>query len=129
MRVIERPSPIVAADGTLLQSLGIENAGDRFLPLIPSGTRAPASAMLTFATAPERPDEVRFHLLRGTGERPAENHSLGRFRVTNLPPGGPGTPRALLILRVVDGAVQAAAVDPRTGAPLTLDEVAAASGP
>jgi hypothetical protein len=123
MRVVERSSPIVGADGALLESLGIENAGDRFLPLIPKGTTAPASAMLTFAPAPERPQEIRFHLLRGTSDRLAGNHSLGHFRVSNLPPGGPQAPRALIIFRVAGGAVQLAAVNPITAEPLALDRV------
>ena len=127
MQAVERPSPIVGADGTLEESLGIENAGDRFLALIPKGTRAPISAMLRITPSPARPTEIRFHLLRGTSGSPAGNHSLGHFRVTNLPAGAPTKPRAIIIFRVSGraggGAVQVAAVNPDTGEPLPLDRV------
>jgi molecular chaperone DnaK (HSP70) len=127
MRVVEHPSPIVGTDGALAESLGIENAGDRFLALIPKGTRAPVSAMLKFTPSPARPTEIRFHLLRGISASPAGNHSLGHFRVTNLPAGAPAKPRAIIIFsvsgRVDGGAVQVAAVNPDTGEPLPLDQV------
>lgn len=116
-REIEAASPAIGGDGVLVEDFGIESPPGSFLPLMRRGRRAPARHILTFSTSCGGPSEIRLHLLRGTSEHLADNHSIGWFRISGVPAGAA---RTLVEFSIDDGAILAGAVDTTNAQPLPL---------
>jgi len=114
-QTVESASPVVRWDGVLVESLGIESPPGAFLPLLQAGQRMPIWKPLPIRTEAESPQELLLHLVRGRSARVEEDHSLGWYRVSDLPPAHPGSPRAVVILRIAGGSVLLAAIDPGSG--------------
>jgi molecular chaperone DnaK len=109
------------ADGTLLNSVGIETAGGVFTRLIPRGAPLPASVTEIFTTA--EPDMATLQIRPFQGEDPqaARNIELGPFEVTQLPPGRAGGPQIAVTFNVdADGAFSMTARDLYTGRDLPV---------
>ncbi len=83
---------IVLLDVTPL-SLGIETLGGVMTPLIPRNTTIPTSKSEVFSTAADNQPAVDVHVLQGERSMAADNKTLGRFQLTNIPPAPRGVPQ------------------------------------
>ncbi|MCF8129790.1 MAG: molecular chaperone DnaK [Deltaproteobacteria bacterium] len=76
---------VVLVDVTPL-SLGIETEGGLFARIIERNATIPTSAGQIFTNAEDNQMEMDFHVLQGEREMAEDNISLGRFKLTGLPP-------------------------------------------
>ena len=83
---------IVLLDVTPL-SLGIETLGGVSTVLIPKNTTIPTSKSQVFSTAADNQPAVDIHILQGERSMAADNKTLGRFQLTNIPPAPRGVPQ------------------------------------
>jgi molecular chaperone DnaK len=74
-------------------SLGIETLGGVLTKLIDKNTTIPTRATQVFSTAEDGQTAVTIHVLQGERERAADNKSLGRFDLTDIPPAPRGIPQ------------------------------------
>ncbi|MBQ3469121.1 MAG: molecular chaperone DnaK [Bacilli bacterium] len=85
-------SDIVLLDVTPL-SLGLETLGGVMTTLIPRNTTIPTSKTEVFSTAADNQPAVDVHVLQGERSMAADNKTLGRFQLTNIPPAPRGVPQ------------------------------------
>ncbi|HAM81330.1 molecular chaperone DnaK [Ornithinibacillus bavariensis] len=83
---------VVLLDVTPL-SLGIETMGGVFTKLIERNTTIPTSHSQIFSTAADNQTAVDIHVLQGEREMAADNKTLGRFQLTDIPPAPRGIPQ------------------------------------
>ena len=83
---------IVLLDVTPL-SLGIETLGGVCTVLIPRNTTIPTSKSQVFSTAADNQPAVDIHILQGERPMAADNKTMGRFQLTNIPPAPRGVPQ------------------------------------
>ena len=74
-------------------SLGIETLGGVFTKLIERNTTIPVEKREIFSTASDNQPAVSIHVLQGEREMAANNRTLGRFDLTNIPPAPRGVPQ------------------------------------
>ncbi len=74
-------------------SLGIETLGGVATALIPKNTTIPASRSQVFSTAADNQTSVEIHVVQGERPMVADNKSLGRFNLNEIPPARRGTPQ------------------------------------
>lgn len=74
-------------------SLGIETMGGVFTKLIERNTTIPTSHSQIFSTATDNQTAVDIHVLQGEREMAADNKTLGRFQLTDIPPAPRGVPQ------------------------------------
>lgn len=74
-------------------SLGIETMGSVMTKLIERNTTIPTSKTQTFSTAADSQPSVEIHVLQGEREMAADNKSLGRFTLSDIPPAPRGVPQ------------------------------------
>ena len=97
-------------------SLGIETLGGVMTKLIEKNTTIPANAEQVFSTADDNQTAVTIHVLQGERERAADNKSLGRFDLTDIPPAPRGMPQIEVTFDIdANGIVQVSAKDKGTG--------------
>ena len=75
---------VVLLDVTPL-SLGIETMGGVFTKLIDRNTTIPTSKSQVFSTAADNQPAVDIHVLQGERPMAADNKTLGRFQLTDIP--------------------------------------------
>ncbi|SHP89695.1 Chaperone protein DnaK (Hsp 70) [Mycobacteroides abscessus subsp. abscessus] len=83
---------VVLLDVTPL-SLGIETMGGVFTKLIDRNTTIPTSKSQVFSTAADSQTAVDIHVLQGERPMAADNKTLGRFQLTDIPPAPRGIPQ------------------------------------
>ena len=83
---------IVLLDVTPL-SLGIETLGGVCTVLIPRNTTIPTSKSQVFSTAADNQPAVDIHILQGERSMAADNKTMGRFQLANIPPAPRGVPQ------------------------------------
>lgn len=83
---------IVLLDVTPL-SLGIETMGGVFTKLIDRNTTIPTSKSQVFSTAADNQPAVDVHVLQGERQMAADNKTLGRFQLTDIPAAPRGVPQ------------------------------------
>ena len=74
-------------------SLGIETMGSVTTKLIERNTTIPTSHSQVFSTAADSQTAVDIHVLQGEREMAADNKTLGRFQLTDIPPAPRGVPQ------------------------------------
>ena len=74
-------------------SLGIETMGGVTTRLIERNTTIPTSESQIFSTAADNQTAVDIHVLQGEREMAADNKTLGRFQLTDIPPAPRGVPQ------------------------------------
>lgn len=83
---------VVLLDVTPL-SLGIETMGGVFTKLIDRNTTIPTSKSQVFSTAADNQPAVDIHVLQGERPMSADNKTLGRFQLTDIPAAPRGVPQ------------------------------------
>jgi molecular chaperone DnaK len=97
-------------------SLGIETLGGVMTKLIEKNTTIPANAEQVFSTADDNQTAVTIHVLQGERERAADNKSLGRFDLADIPPAPRGMPQIEVTFDIdANGILNVSAKDKATG--------------
>jgi molecular chaperone DnaK len=74
-------------------TLGIETKGGVMTRMIERNTTIPTKRSEIFTTAENNQPEVEIHVLQGERSMAVDNNSLGKFRLTGIPPAPMGVPQ------------------------------------
>lgn len=97
-------------------SLGLETIGGVMKKLIPRNTTIPVRRSDLFSTSENNQTVVEIHVLQGEREMARDNKSLGRFKLTGIPPAPRGIPQVQVSLDIdANGILQVTARDKMTG--------------
>ncbi len=97
-------------------SLGIETLGGVMTKLIDKNTTIPTKATQVFSTADDNQTAVTIHVLQGERDRAADNKSLGKFDLTDLPSAPRGMPQIEVTFDIdANGILHVSAKDKATG--------------
>ncbi|MCZ6871067.1 MAG: molecular chaperone DnaK [Gammaproteobacteria bacterium] len=97
-------------------SLGIETLGGVMSTLIENNTTIPTKKMQTFSTAEDNQSAVTIHVLQGERKQAAQNKSLGRFDLADIPPAPRGLPQIEVSFDIdANGILNVSAKDKATG--------------
>ena len=118
---------VILLDVTPL-TLGIETMGQVMTPLIDKNTTIPTKASQTFSTAEDNQTAVTVHVLQGERKMAAQNKSLGRFDLADIPPAPRGTPQIEVTFDIdANGIMHVSAKDKATGKEQSI-QIKASSG-
>jgi len=97
-------------------SLGIETLGGVMTKLIEKNTTIPTKASNVFSTADDNQTAVTIHVLQGERDRAADNKSLGKFDLADIPPAPRGMPQIEVSFDIdANGILNVSAKDKATG--------------
>src|SRR5699024_70614 len=97
-------------------SLGIETMGGVMTKLIDKNTTIPTNASQVFSTAADNQPAVTIHILQGERPQASQNHSLGQFDLTDIPPAPRGVPQIEVTFDIdANGIMNVSAKDKSTG--------------
>jgi molecular chaperone DnaK len=97
-------------------SLGLETIGGVMKKLIPRNTTIPTRKSDIFSTADNNQTLVEIHVIQGEREMATDNKSLGRFKLTGIPPAPRGVPQIQVAFDIdANGILQVTALDKTTG--------------
>ena len=109
-------------------SLGVETQGGVSTTILPRNTTVPTSMSQVFSTTEDHQTVVRIHVVQGERDMAADNKTLGRFELVDLPPAPRGVPQIEVTFDIdADGVVKVSAKDLGTGKSQAI-EVTASSG-
>ena len=95
---------IVLLDVTPL-SLGLETLGGVMTTLIPRNTTIPTTKVEIFSTAADNQPGVDIHILQGERSMAADNKTLGRFQLDNIPPAPRGVPKIEVTFKIDENGI------------------------
>ncbi len=97
-------------------TLGIETKGNMTTKMIERNTTIPTKRSEVFTTAEHNQPEVEIHVLQGERAMANDNKSLGKFRLTGIPPAPMGMPQVEVTFDIdANGIVSVSAKDLGTG--------------
>jgi molecular chaperone DnaK len=97
-------------------SLGIETLGGVASSLIDKNTTIPTKKTQVFSTADDNQTAVTIHVVQGERKQAAQNKSLGRFDLTDIPPAPRGMPQIEVAFDLdANGILNVSAKDKATG--------------
>jgi molecular chaperone DnaK len=109
-------------------SLGVETLGGVFTKIIDKNTTIPTKKGQVFSTSEDNQNVVRIHVLQGERPMAADNMTLGRFELVDIPPAPRGVPQIEVTFDIdTDGVVSVSAKDLGTGKKQEI-RVSASSG-
>jgi molecular chaperone DnaK len=102
-------------------TLGIETKGGVMTRMIERNTTIPTKRSEIFTTAENNQPEVEINVLQGERAMVADNKSLGKFRLTGIPPAPMGVPQIEVTFDIdANGIVNVHAKDLATGKEQTM---------
>ena len=108
-------SDVLLLDVTPL-SLGIETLGGVMTKLIDANTTIPSKKQEIFSTAADNQTSVEVHVLQGERPMAADNKTLGRFHLGDIPPAPRGVPQVEVTFDIdSNGILHVSARDKGTG--------------
>jgi molecular chaperone DnaK len=97
-------------------SVGIETMGGVFTKLIDANTTIPTKKSEVFSTAADNQPAVDIHVLQGERSMAADNKTLGRFQLSDIPPAPRGVPQIEVTFDIdANGIMNISAKDKGTG--------------
>lgn len=109
-------------------SLGIETLGGVATKLIEKNTTIPTKKSQIFSTAADNQPAVSIHVLQGEREMSANNKTIGRFELTDVPPAPRGVPQIEVTFDLdANGILHVSAKDLGTGKEQSI-RITASSG-
>ncbi|MGB1415855.1 MAG: molecular chaperone DnaK [Synechococcus sp.] len=97
-------------------SLGLETVGGLMKVLIPRNTAIPVRQSDVFSTSEANQSSVEIHVWQGERQMASDNKSLGRFRLSGIPPAPRGVPQVQVAFDIdANGLLQVSATDRTTG--------------
>ncbi|WP_448514952.1 molecular chaperone DnaK [Parathermosynechococcus lividus] len=97
-------------------SLGVETIGGVTKVLIPRNTTIPVRRSDIFSTSENNQSQVEIHVVQGERELAEHNKSLGRFKLTGIPPAPRGVPQIQVSFDLdANGLLQVVALDRFSG--------------
>merc|ERR1739843_65269 len=97
-------------------SMGIETVGGVFTPIVKRDTQLPTKKTQVFSTNQDNQMQVKIDVYEGERTMTKDNHPLGRFELTGIPPAPRGVPQIEVTFEVnADGILEVTAADKGTG--------------
>src|SRR5487761_1921386 len=102
-------------------TLAIETLGSVATPMIPRNTTIPTKKTETFSTAADSQTEVEIHVLQGERPMANQNRTLGKFKLSGIPPAQRGVPQIEVTFDIdANGILNVTAKDNATGKDRTI---------
>jgi heat shock protein 5 len=106
---------LILLDKTSL-SMGIETVGGVFTPIVKRDTQIPTKKTQVFSTHQDNQMRVGIDVFEGERPMTKDNHPLGKFELSGIPPAPRGIPQIEVTFEInADGILEVTAADKGTG--------------